>query len=299
MACKMYFETAGMRLSTGEIIYTDPLNADTDGNGLKDGEEIIPQFKFVDSSSIGLPWGSCGIYFNMVSDPTMGDSDEDGISDIEDTAPFSKGIYGGFVGELTIVSAAQLDSSGVSLGHSFLVYKSYVNDELDFSNFHSGYGNNSEGYFVHYTKTDKYNIKRNKYVTIGLYSDDDGGTVCGNSIPDLFNTTFGNSSKTNGGISYNWELYNYYREKSDNQKPNAALTKSITQKQLNQLIKFAELNNYYSLLNHNCTIVALWTWDLLFGVDFYMTMFPYDLKNQISSKKNSFELDMEELLINM
>ena len=293
------FETSGMRLSTGEIIYTDPLNADTDGDGLKDGEEIIPQFKFVDSSSIGLSGFSCGIYFNMVSDPTMGDSDEDGISDIEDTAPFSKGIYGGFVGELTIVSAAQLDSSGVSLGHSFLVYKSYVNDELDFSNFHSGYGNNSEGYFVHYTKTDKYNIKRNKYVTIGLYSDDDGGTVCGNSIPDLFNTTFGNSSKTNGGISYNWELYNYYREKSDNQKPNAALTKSITQKQLNQLIKFAELNNYYSLLNHNCTIVALWTWDLLFGVDFYMTMFPYDLKNQISSKKNSFELDMEELLINM
>ncbi len=98
MACKMYFETVDMRLSTGEIIYTDPLNADTDGDGLKDGEEIIPQFKFVDSSSIGLPGGSCGICFNMVSDPTMGDSDEDGISDIEDTAPFSKGIYGGFVG---------------------------------------------------------------------------------------------------------------------------------------------------------------------------------------------------------
>lgn len=39
-------KTAGMRLSNGEIIYTDPLNADTDGDGLKDGEEIIPQFKF-------------------------------------------------------------------------------------------------------------------------------------------------------------------------------------------------------------------------------------------------------------
>lgn len=37
---------SGIRLSNGEIIYTDPLNADTDGDGLKDGEEIIPQFKF-------------------------------------------------------------------------------------------------------------------------------------------------------------------------------------------------------------------------------------------------------------
>lgn len=37
---------SGIRLSNGEIIYTDPLNADTDGDGLKDGEKIIPQFKF-------------------------------------------------------------------------------------------------------------------------------------------------------------------------------------------------------------------------------------------------------------
>ena len=299
MACKRYFETAGMRLSDSEIIYTDPLNWDTDGDGLKDGEEISSQYKLFSGPSLGFLEIPYNIYFSMKSNPNMIDSDGDEISDKDDTAPFSKGIYGGFVGELTIVSTAQLDSSGVNLGHSFLVYKSYVNDELDFSNFHSGYGNNSEGYFVHYNKTGKYNIKRNKYVTIGLYSDDDGGTVCGNSIPDLCNTTFGNSSKTNGGISYNWELYNYYRKKSDNQKPNAALTKPITQKQLNQLIEFSELNNYYSLLNHNCTIVALATWNLLFGVEFNITMFPYDLKRQISYKENSFGLDMEELLINM
>lgn len=84
MVCKRYFETAGMRLSNGEIIYTDPFNADTDGDGLKDEEEIIPQFKFVDSSSIGLTGFPCSICFNMVSDPTMGDSDEDGILDKDD-----------------------------------------------------------------------------------------------------------------------------------------------------------------------------------------------------------------------
>ena len=81
------FETAGMRLSNGEIIYTDPLNADTDGDGLKDGEEIIPQFKFADSSGIGLPGFPCGICFSMLSDPNMSDSDNDELIDSEDDKP--------------------------------------------------------------------------------------------------------------------------------------------------------------------------------------------------------------------
>ena len=34
-------KTAGMRLSNGEIIYTYPLNADTDGDGVRDGDEIV------------------------------------------------------------------------------------------------------------------------------------------------------------------------------------------------------------------------------------------------------------------
>ena len=81
------------RLSTCEIIYTDPLNADTDGDGLKDGEEIIPQFKFVNSSSIGLLLASCGIYFNMLSDPNMSDTDGDRIGDKIDENKLTKNIY--------------------------------------------------------------------------------------------------------------------------------------------------------------------------------------------------------------
>ena len=54
MACKRYIETAGMRLSNCEIIYTDPLNADTDGDGLKDGEEIISQYKLFSGPSSGF-----------------------------------------------------------------------------------------------------------------------------------------------------------------------------------------------------------------------------------------------------
>lgn len=68
-------EIAGMRLSNDEIIYTDPFNWDTDGEGLKDGEEIILQFKFVNGFGIVLANFSLGIYFKMNSDPTMSDTD--------------------------------------------------------------------------------------------------------------------------------------------------------------------------------------------------------------------------------
>ena len=64
MACKRYIETAGMRLSNGEIIYTDPLNADTDGDGLKDGEEIISQYKLFSGPSSGFFRNT--IYYNIL-----------------------------------------------------------------------------------------------------------------------------------------------------------------------------------------------------------------------------------------
>ena len=73
-----------MRLSTGEIIYTDPLNWDTDGDGLKDGEEILSQYKLFSGPSLGFLETSYNIYFSMKSNPTMSDSDGDGISDKND-----------------------------------------------------------------------------------------------------------------------------------------------------------------------------------------------------------------------
>lgn len=38
------FERQGMHLSNGEIVYTNPYAADSDGDGLLDGEEIIQEF---------------------------------------------------------------------------------------------------------------------------------------------------------------------------------------------------------------------------------------------------------------
>lgn len=85
-------ETVGIRLFNGTIIYTDPTKADTDGDGLKDGEEIstvpIPYSKLLFGSSIGSTSAS-GYYFAMKSNPNKRDSDDDFIDDTKDTIPLS------------------------------------------------------------------------------------------------------------------------------------------------------------------------------------------------------------------
>ena len=136
-----------MRLSNGEIIYTDPLNADTDGDGLKDGEEIIPQFKFADSSGIGLPGFPCGIYFKMNSDPTMSDTDGDGYNDKEDLDP----LYHDYLNGLLYQSEKKMgigydgqsladdlktndftDSDLLKINHLFSYQNSLSENELEF-----------------------------------------------------------------------------------------------------------------------------------------------------------------------
>mgnify|MGYP002709100909 FL=1 len=87
-------ETAGIRLQNGNIIYTNPVKSDTDGDRLLDGEEIDPtpcvkvMLEFArDPSFIGPPAPKSVYYFKMYSDPTVdnSDSDYDGIEDSEET----------------------------------------------------------------------------------------------------------------------------------------------------------------------------------------------------------------------
>ena len=123
-----------MRLSNGEIIYTDPLNWDTDGDGIRDGDEIVRGgFGSIhgvlnDDGSYTF-YSDYGMTFYMKSDPNMSDSDGDGISDKDDTAPFLKGLDGGIVGALKIYSYGDgPNSSGTFSGHAFLAYTSFIND---------------------------------------------------------------------------------------------------------------------------------------------------------------------------
>lgn len=68
-------ETGGIRNYKGEVVYTDPYDADTDGDGISDGEEV----------GYHLPEYQDGGYHFLYSDPTSADTDGDGLSDYEET----------------------------------------------------------------------------------------------------------------------------------------------------------------------------------------------------------------------
>lgn len=73
-----YYEKGNIRLGTGEWISTDPENPDTDGDGVPDGQEIVPVLS-ADGKTV--------IKFQMISDPLEPDSDFDDYDDSEDLAP--------------------------------------------------------------------------------------------------------------------------------------------------------------------------------------------------------------------
>ncbi|MBQ3514043.1 MAG: VWA domain-containing protein [Lachnospiraceae bacterium] len=78
------FEMCGMRLSNGQVIYSDPTKPDTDGDGLLDGEEIsvFPSYMFntiYDQS--GWPLKISAYIFLMRSNPNKKDSDGDALLD--------------------------------------------------------------------------------------------------------------------------------------------------------------------------------------------------------------------------
>ena len=65
------FEIAGMRLENGTVINTNPLEKDSDKDNFLDGEEIVPEYKYLSGSGIpsDVYFGTRAIYFIMNSDP--------------------------------------------------------------------------------------------------------------------------------------------------------------------------------------------------------------------------------------
>ncbi len=111
------FEKNGMRLANGQIIYTDPDNPDTDGDGLKDGYEMgqlrsninIPQtetYSLFPNGQKSIPYPGMYIgydtfamlhmYFECKSSPIGPDEDGDGVYDIDDNSPL-KYEYSGII----------------------------------------------------------------------------------------------------------------------------------------------------------------------------------------------------------
>ena len=83
----------------------------------------IPFEEYVGRTSI--------IVYDAYSDPTKDDTDNDGIKDKKDTAPWSKGLKDGIVGAIKICSyGVGPTSSGNLDGHAFVAYTSFVDDEF-------------------------------------------------------------------------------------------------------------------------------------------------------------------------
>ena len=84
------YETSGMPLANGTIIYTDPNKADTDGDTLIDGIELNPNIQSCTVLTTNLKNGNwtnipkTKYFFEMISNPTKKDSDGDGIVDNRD-----------------------------------------------------------------------------------------------------------------------------------------------------------------------------------------------------------------------
>lgn len=73
-----YYENH-LRTSTGKILHTDINNIDTDGDGISDYDEVTPIYN--DDGTVK--------YFKLKSNPTLSDSDNDGVWDKEDPSPLS------------------------------------------------------------------------------------------------------------------------------------------------------------------------------------------------------------------
>lgn len=178
----------------------------------------------------------------MTSNPTKYDSDGDGINDVNDTEPLYEGLKGGIIGELTIIS-----SKYNGFGHAYLVYKSYINDTLDFTHFYAGYKLGSpwtrEGPKV-------YKIKSDEKVTLSCSGDGNLGKI---------------KQAFNGGVYYNREVKKAFKKDDlTKYKKNVYISNDVNQEQLNSMISSLNNNNWYNVYTHNCAKVARIVWNNTF-----------------------------------
>lgn len=120
------FETYGMPIANGQVLFSDPNVADTDGDGLMDGEEVIMHivdnkdevqaaynymYNYIPEAFIS---DNGGIYFTMNSDPSKTDTDGDLDPDNADPNPMQYQLNGYFaqkIGELQLAAQEYLKDS--------------------------------------------------------------------------------------------------------------------------------------------------------------------------------------------
>jgi hypothetical protein len=247
------------------------------------------------------------------SDPTMKDSDNDGLIDgetkiqvfehngdiISDSAPLVRGVFdidGKTIisGNLTIISCSDFPA-----GHAFLLYKSYINDSIDFTGFAYGYDFNST---TLRTPSTDYRLLPNSYVAIG----NAGGTAAGFEADG--GEIFENISQLNdndiGGMYYNRELalvlvkYNEFLSTKnatwdDPYGENESFSKGLPINSLYDIVKISREHDWYNLIYHNCVFTATICWNYVFPHDIFPNLCtPTHLKELIRNIDGAFKIDI-------
>lgn len=120
------FESAGMMLTNGNIIFTNPLKTDTDGDMLVDGDEITIFRNFKELVTENHPVPKYAYVFDVKSDPFSGDFDDSGKSDYDEvnetdiygTSYFVTSLYGDII-DIPVGTVA-LGYPNVNCGEAFI-----------------------------------------------------------------------------------------------------------------------------------------------------------------------------------
>ncbi len=334
-----WLETGGMKGIDGNIYTSDPNtrhsdsekdtlgNIVTDGDGLTDGQEMgrcvriektsqgdiivtidgeVISGVFASQYQMYAPQDAGVNYlFWVQSDPEKVDTDGDGINDDEDTAPMAKGLAGGVIGKLFLVSCYDYEDAGWYAGHAFFVYTSYINDNVDLSTLENGWSKIDSD--INWSKDNitkdasplgNYTFKVGESVTIGNGAFGKGsgsGDVSGSDGDSSWE--FGTEDEANG-VAYNMEVAKYVWYEID-YLANTYICEDITEDDLEELISYCSKDSVsYWTLTHNCAEVACNAWNLISDVkvsaknkSFYLGAFatPKGLKINLRTLSNSAE----------
>lgn len=278
----------------GVKIELDKNNPDTDGDGIPDGEEVTVNLKYNEDKTKVIVTGK----YN--SSPILIDSDDDGIPDYEDTEPLKKGLAGGVIGQLTLISCYNGENAGWTSGHVFFVYTSYIKDSLNLSTLAHGWSriDPNKGWSWNNLQKDnplqsEYKVKVDESMAIGngamtggwfgigngsgssgSSGDSSGssgsgtsgsGSSSGSGSGSSNNTTGSGGVSDCNGVCYNMEVDKYLDpEIGYTYEVNTYLSENITENQLKQLVAYCSKGsvNYWNL-THNCATVACEAWNVI------------------------------------
>ena len=196
--------------------------------------------------------------------------------------PLHWGFTNDVIGEICIVSCSNLP-----FGHAFLVFHSYFDMTLDFTELTKGY---EFGTWEELSPC-LYEIDKLEYVSIG----NAGKGLFGSS--QISETSSTGDDNDDAGIYFNREFANEANSNKSLYDENAAYSRYITIFQLTTLLETCSENNYYNLVTNNCSIVASYSWNRTFEDDLIPVLIvPYDLKKQLYKKNGSFIFDMNNIL---